>query len=164
MSHGEPRHHSRLAFAEPTMCGPAGEIPPDPDFALGVSLKLEELWMRQRGSGTCPNRRGDGRFRVAAARPRARGLARRDDPRPAANVRKLGIMPGAPSRRWPSAGRGRVAGEPLSTTHLWRLASKRPAARAADWRRRLAQVDPPFSGIATNDFEQSRCRRVTLRK
>jgi hypothetical protein len=23
------------------MCGPAGEIPPDPDFAVGVSLKLE---------------------------------------------------------------------------------------------------------------------------
>jgi hypothetical protein len=39
---GEPLHHSRLAFAaQPTMCGPAGEIPPDPDFALGVSLKLE---------------------------------------------------------------------------------------------------------------------------
>ena len=28
----------------------------------------------------------------------------------------------------------------------------------------LAQVDPTFSRIATNDFEQSRCRRVTLRK
>ena len=37
-------------------------------------------------------------------------------PRPAANVRKLGNMPRAPSRRWPSAGRGRAAGEPLSTT------------------------------------------------
>ena len=36
--------------------------------------------------------------------------------------------------------------------------------RGRDWRRRLAQVDPPFSGIATNDFEQSWCRRVTLRK
>ena len=34
--------------------------------------------MRQRGSGTRPNRRGDARIRVAAARPRARGLARRD--------------------------------------------------------------------------------------
>ena len=45
-------------------------------------------------------------------------------------LRKLGNMPGAPSRRWPSAGRGRAAGEPLSTTHLWRLASKSPAARA----------------------------------
>ena len=51
-------------------------------------------------------------------------------PRPAANVRKLGNMPRAPSRRWPSAGRGRAAGEPLSTTHLWRLTSKSPAARA----------------------------------
>ena len=36
--------------------------------------------------------------------------------------------------------------------------------RGRDWRRRLAQVDPPFSGIATNDFEQSWCRRVPLRK
>src|SRR3954452_12901675 len=39
---GEPLHHSRLAFAaQPTMCEPAGEIPPDPDFARGVSLELE---------------------------------------------------------------------------------------------------------------------------
>ena len=46
---GEPLHHSRLAFAaQPTMCGPAGEIPHDPDFALGVSLKLEELRTTQR--------------------------------------------------------------------------------------------------------------------
>ena len=46
----------------------------------------------------------------------------------------------------------------------WHQKARRRGRRGRDWRRRLARVDPPFSGIATNDFEQSRCRRVTLRK
>ena len=65
--------------------------------------------MRQRGSGTRPNRRGDARIRVAAARPRARGLARRD----ARRFDHVTLMRGAAALAVATILRGKADSSPL---------------------------------------------------